>query len=158
MFRAVRKKVNEISRESAEVLLETQRRGVLSMNGEDGYPYAIPINFYYNKHNGKIYFHGSRAGYKIDVLKNSDKICFTVCSGETIKDEPWAPYVKSAVLFGRCRLIEPGDESLKLLKEFAMKYYPSEELVDEEIAHVGRAAQMFEITIEHITGKEVQEK
>ena len=39
-----------------------------------------------------------------------------------------------------------------------MKYYPDENLVDEEIAHSGRAAQMFEITIEHMSGKQVQEK
>ena len=39
-----------------------------------------------------------------------------------------------------------------------MKYYPNEELVDEEIAQTGRAVQMFEIEIEHLSGKEVQEK
>ena len=39
-----------------------------------------------------------------------------------------------------------------------MKYYPSEQLVDKAIAHAGRAVQMFEITIEHMSGKQVQEK
>jgi uncharacterized protein len=55
-------------------------------------------------------------------------------------------------------LLEPGPESIDRLKEFAMKYYPSEQLVDKEIAHAGRAVQMFEITIEHMSGKQVQEK
>ena len=31
-------------------------------------------------------------------------------------------------------------------------------LVDEEIAQAGRTAQIFEIEIEHLSGKEVQEK
>ena len=66
--------------------------------------------------------------------------------------------MQSVVVFGKCRLLEPGPESIDRLKEFAMKYYPDETLVDEEIARSGRAAQIFEITIEHMSGKQVQEK
>ena len=61
--------------------------------------------------------------------------------------------MQSTVVFGRCRLLETGEETLALLKRFAMKYYP-----DEEIAQAGRAAQVFEIEIEHLSGKEVQER
>ena len=107
----------------------------------------------------KIYFHGAKAGHKVDALKASDKVCFTVYGNERIDEsESWAPYVQSVVVFGRCRLLEAGSESIDRLKEFAMKYYPSEQLVDENIAHAGRAVQMFEITIEHMSGKQVQEK
>ena len=77
---------------------------------------------------------------------------------ETIRDEAWAPYMQSAVVFGRCRLPEYGEESMALLKSFAMKYYPGESMVDAEIADAGKAAQMYVIDIEHISGKEVQEK
>lgn len=78
--------------------------------------------------------------------------------GEALRDEAWAPYLQSAVVFGRCRLMESGPEATRRLKQFAMKYYPEEQLADREIAASGRAAQMFEITIEHVSGKEVQEK
>ena len=54
---------------------------------------------------------------------------------------------------GRLRQMPPA-----LLKRFAMKYYPDEKLADEEIAQAGRAAQVFEIEIEHLSGKEVQER
>lgn len=92
-------------------------------------------------------------------MKTSDKVCFTVYGNERIdKSEPWAPYVQSAVVFGRCRLLEAGPESIARLKKFAMKYYPDEELADDQIARNGRATQMFEITIEHMSGKQVQEK
>ena len=47
---------------------------------------------------------------------------------------------------------------MTLIKKFAMKYYPDEKLVDEEVASSGRAVQMFEIEIEHLSGKEVQER
>ena len=159
MFKPIRKKINEIDRAATEALLTSNRRGVLAMNGDNGYPYAIPINYFYDNETQRIYFHGAKAGHKVDALKASDKVCFTVYGDERIDEsEPWAPYVQSAVVFGRCRLLEVGPESIARLKEFAMKYYPSEQLVDEEIAHAGRAVQMFEITIEHMSGKQVQEK
>lgn len=47
---------------------------------------------------------------------------------------------------------------MMLIKKFAMKYYPDEKLVDEAVASSGRAVQMFEIEIEHMSGKEVQER
>lgn len=83
-------------------MLQNSRRGILAINGDEGYPYAIPINFIYDQKNNKIYFHGARVGHKVDSLKSSDKICFTVYGNETIKKESWAPFLQSFVLFGRC--------------------------------------------------------
>ena len=39
-----------------------------------------------------------------------------------------------------------------------MKYYPDERLADEEIADSGKAVRMYEIDIEHMSGKEIQER
>lgn len=158
MFRTIRKKINEIDRNAAEELLLLSRRGVLAVNGDDGYPYAIPINYIYDRDAKRIYFHGARAGHKVDALCACDKVCFTVYGNETIKEEPWAPYMQSTVVFGRCHLLESSENTMALLKRFAMKYFPDEQMVDEEIAHAGKAVQMFEIEIEHLSGKEVQEK
>ena len=93
MFRPVRKKKNEISAEAAKQLLHTERRGVFAVNGDDGYPYAVPVNFFYDEEANRIYFHGSRAGHKIDSVRKSDKVCFTVYGNETIRDEAWAPCI-----------------------------------------------------------------
>ena len=125
------------------------------MNGEDGYPYAIPVNYYYDEANQKIYFHGAKAGYKVDCLNKCDKVCFTVFGNESIKDLAWAPYVQSVVVFGRCHLIDTDNE---ILKTFAMKYYPSSDLADMEIKEGSKFVQMYEINIEHKSGKQVQEK
>lgn len=85
MFRPIRKRKNEIDRNAVETLLNKSRRGVLAVNGEDGYPYAIPVNYLYDKETQKIYFHGARAGYKVDALRKSDKVCFTVYGNETVQ-------------------------------------------------------------------------
>ena len=158
MFREMRRKKNEISIDMAKQLLESSRRGVLAVNGDDGYPYAIPINYIYDEEAQKIYFHGAKAGHKVDALRACDKVCFTVYGNETVRTESWAPFMQSVVVFGRCHLMDAGSEATQRLKQFAMKYYPSEQLVDEEIAHAGKAVQVFEIEIEHMSGKEIQER
>ena len=158
MFRPVRKKINEIKIEEAKKLLHQSRRGVLAVIGDNNYPYAIPVNYLYDEENEKIYFHGSRAGHKVDAIKNCDKVCFTVIGNETIKKESWAPFLQSTAIFGRCHLIEDQSIAMVLLKKFAMKFYPSESMVDEEIVVSGKATQMYEIEIEHLSGKEVQER
>lgn len=158
MFRPIRKKKNELSSDMAKKLLIQERRGVLAMHGDDDYPYAIPLNYYYDEENNKIYFHGAKAGHKIDSIKACDKVCFTVFGNETIKEEAWAPFMQSTVVFGRCHLIDNFETAMTVVKKFAMKYYPDEKTADEVIAEEAKAVQMFEIEIEHMTGKEVQEK
>lgn len=158
MFREIRRKKKQIPDADAKLLLKTARRGVLAVNGDDGYPYAVPINYFYDEANAKIYFHGARVGHKAEAIRASDKVCFTVFGNERIGEPLWAPYVQSVVVFGRCRLMEDRMDAMTRLKQFAMKYYPDEAQADEVIASDGRAAQMFEIEIEHLSGKEVQEK
>ena len=86
-------------------------------------------------------------------MRASDKVCFTVYGNETIKTDAWAPFMQSVVFISaNC------PEASERLKQLAMKYYPSEQLVDEEIAQSGKAVQVFEIKIEHMSGKEVQER
>ena len=158
MFRPIRRKKNEISTEEAKELLRTSRIGIIAVNGDDGYPYAIPVNYFYDEVSEKIYFHGSRIGHKADALKECDKVCFTVVGQETVKAEMWAPYAKSAVIFGRCHMLENCEDTLNKLRTFAMKYYPDEQTADDVIDRTAGVVQMFEIDIEHISGKEVQER
>lgn len=158
MFRPLRRTQKAISDNEAKQLLLTEKRGVLTVNGDDGYPFAFPINFFYDEENGKIYFHGAKSGHKVDALKKSDKVCFTVYGGEHFKEGEWAPYVRSTVVFGRCRLISDPEVTEKKVRTLAFKYYPTEDEVEIEIAKAIRAVQLYEITIEHLCGKQIQEK
>ena len=158
MFRPVRRKNREISIEAAKDLLRTSRRGVLAVNGDNGYPYALPLNYLYDEDSNTIILHGARAGHKLDSIKACDKVCFTVYGNETIKEEAWAPYVQSTIVYGRCHLVDDQERAMEILRNLARKYYPSEDIIDEEIAKAGKAVQMFQIEIEHMTGKEIQEK
>ena len=159
MFRPMRRKNRALPEGDAEELLLRSRRGVLAVNGDDGYPFAFPVNYFYDREQGKIWFHGAKSGHKADALKKSDKVCFTVYGNEhTEPGEEWAPYVQSTVVFGRCRLVEDAALTEARVRELAQKYYPTAEEVEKEIAKYLPAVQLYEITIEHLTGKQIQEK
>ena len=139
MFRPLRRKKRAITDQEARELLVNCKRGIFAVNGDDGYPYAIPVNYYFDpEHN---------------------KICFTVYGNDWYKDDDWAPYVQSTVVFGRCRLVNDDPAFVEdKVRQFALKYYPSAEEVEEEIKQSIRGVQLYEITIEHLCGKQIQEK
>lgn len=158
MFRKVRKIKNEIPLEEAKVLLRNNRRAAFSVNGDDGYPYTIPINFYYDEGENRIYFHSAKKGYKIDSIKASDKVCFMTWGGEYLEEGDWAYYVSSCVVFGRAILIEDRQITEDKVRKFALKYYPTAEEVEKVIQTSIQGVQLIAIEIEHISGKKVQER
>lgn len=158
MFRPMRRKSKEIDSQAARALLHSARIGVLSVQGDGGYPYAVPINYLYEEEKRRILFHGAGAGHKADALRTCSRVCFTVVGSETVKAEPWAPFVQSVVVFGQCHMVEDREETLALVKKLAMKYYPDETTANAEIASSGAAVRMFAIEIEHLSGKEIQER
>ena len=97
MFRPLRRKSNAISdRDAREVLLHG-RRGILAVNGDDGYPLALPVNYVFDADANRIYFHGAKAGHKVDSLRRDDRVCFTVIGEDIHVEGEWAPYVRSTV-------------------------------------------------------------
>ena len=155
MFREMRRFKQAVPREECEKLLTEEKRAVLSVNGDDGYPYAVPVNFLYA--DGKIYFHCAKAGHKLDAILRDDKVCFMVHDSGYRKDD-WSYYVTSVVVFGRAKVMTDEAEKREKIRLLGLKYYPTEQAVDEEISRDFSRVNMVEITIEHITGKLVHEK
>ena len=151
--------IEELKEGDMQVARESRAKARVAANGDDGYPYAIPVNYFFDAEHDKIYFHGAKAGHKVDALKRDDKVCFTVYGNEWYQDGDWAPYVMSTVVFGRCRLANDTPAFIEdKVRQLALKYYPSAEEVEEEIAKDIKGVQLYEITIEHLCGKQIQEK
>lgn len=156
MFRQLRRSNRQLENDKVITLLKNEKRAVLAVHGENDYPYAVPINYIYDENTNKIYFHGAGAGQKYDALMKENKVCFTVYGNEQYKDNDWAPYMQSVVIFGKCNKVE--ENKLDYLRLLAKKYYPSDEEIEKEINLAGKIVQVFEITIDHICGKQIQEK
>lgn len=158
MFRKIRRVKNEIPLEEAKNLLRNNKRGALAVQGDQGYPYCIPINFYYDEADNRIYFHSAKKGHKIDSIKANDKVSFTSWDDGYREEGDWAYHVSSCVVFGRAWLVTDLDLAKDKIRRFALKYYPTAEEVDQEIDRSFMAVQMVAIDIEHISGKRVHER
>ena len=156
-FRPMRRFRQALSDAECAKILQAEKRGTLAVIGDGGYPYAVPINFFYDEAENRIFFHSSKSGHKTDAMRVSDKVCFTVHdAGEQRGD--WSYYVKSVIVFGRARPVTDLAVKIAKAKAFGMKYYPSEEEDDREIEKDLDRAEIMEIVIEHVSGKLVHEK
>ncbi len=159
MFRRMRRFKQQISDEECKKILETEKRAAFSVIGDDGYPYTVPINFYYDENDKKIYFHGAKEGHKIDAMKKCNKVCFTVWNQGFKKEGRWEWNSTSVVVFGKVELVADKNVAEDRLRRLAIKYYPTMDEVEEEMkSSAANRVQMFEIEIEQMTGKLVNEK
>ncbi len=157
MFREMLRKKQELSGEECIRLLETEPRGVLSVLGDGDYPYGVPMNHYYCKQDGKIYFHGGRKGHKIDALRRHDKASFCVYDSGFRKEGEWALNIKSVIAFGRAKLLEDRARVHEVCGMLTRKFTDDPEYLEKELRINGDRVQVVEITVEHMTGKLVNE-
>ena len=155
MFREMRRKNQLLSNEDIRAVMDRCTNGVLACFGDEDYPYAVPVNYVY--YNDKIYFHSAKEGHKIDSINKNSKVSFAVVDEDTIVSKEYTSYFRSAVAFGRARIVE-GDEWYEAFRALVEKY--SGELPDEdkqkEINGCSRAL-IVAVDIDHITGKEALE-
>lgn len=138
-------------------ILEKEKRGVLSVLGDDGYPYGLPINYWYNKENGCLYFHSGKKGHKIDAIEANNKVSFCVYDSGYRKEGEWALNISSVIIFGKMYVIEDFEKSMEICKKLSLKYTPDMEYIEDEIRTYGKATLCYELRPEHITGKIVNE-
>lgn len=158
MFREMRRIKQELPLEEAKSLLIKNKRGVLSLNGEDGYPYALPIIFLYDEEENKIYFHGAKSGYKFDCIEKNNKACFVTYGDQELSENGWSYYLKSLVAFGEIEIIEDRDLAAKKLIELASRYYPSMSEINGVMERSFKNALVYSLNIQHMTCKRVHEK
>lgn len=158
MFRDMRRKKQQVTDDECKKILTEGQRGVLSLIGDDGYPYGVPMNYYYAAEENRIYFHGAKSGHKIDAIGACSKACFTVWNQGYKVEGKWYWHVTSVVAFGRITPIDEPELQEERLRSLGLKYYPTPEGVEEELKQDASHAQILAFDIEHMTGKLVKEK
>jgi nitroimidazol reductase NimA-like FMN-containing flavoprotein (pyridoxamine 5'-phosphate oxidase superfamily) len=157
MFRKMRRFKQQITDEQCIEVLKNSKRGVLSLIGEDGYPYGLPINQWYCEEDGKIYFHGAKEGHKIDAIKACDKVSFCTWDEGYRKDDDWALNINSVIVFGRIKLVEDEDTAIKICTNLTKKFTDDEEYLQKELKNALPRVQCLELIPEYMTGKLVNE-
>ena len=155
MFRPMRRFKQQLSKERCSEILGTEKRGVLSVIGDGGYPYAVPMNFVYD--NGNLYFHSAVTVHKVDAVKNDNKASFCVMTGGELSDDGWSYFVESVIVFGRVTVVEDEAIRTEKLRKLGNKYFPDEQKTEEELAKNAGRALVLELAAEHLSGKRVHE-
>jgi hypothetical protein len=157
MYREVARKKQIIPREECIELLINEPRGVLSVLGDDEYPYGMPMNHYYCEEDGKIYFHGGKKGHKIDAISRHDKASFCVYDNGFRNPGEWALNIRSVIVFGRIEIVEDMDKVIRISRLLSYKFTNDEAYIEHEISNDGPRTLMFALVPEWITGKIVNE-
>ena len=160
MFREMRRFKQQLPIDECKQILTDQKRCVLSVLGDDGYPYGIPMDYVYDPTRGELgslFFHCAVEGHKLDAIAACDKASVCVMDGGTLEEGSWWYHVRSVICFGRAAVVD--DEQLvdEALRAVGAKYFPPEVSVDHEIAKSAGRVRIIELRIEHMSGKHVRE-
>ena len=157
MFRKMRRFKQQISEEECREVLNNAKRGVLSLLGEDGYPYGLPINHWYCEADGRLYFHGVKAGHKLEAIKKCDKASFCAYDEGYRKEGEWALNIKSVIAFGRISLVEDEEVAKRICTYLVGRFTDDQEYLEKELKNALPRVQCLAMGIEHMTGKLVNE-
>ncbi|MDO4475332.1 MAG: pyridoxamine 5'-phosphate oxidase family protein [Lachnospiraceae bacterium] len=153
-MREMRRSEQQLSRAECLEILEHRNHGVLALQGEDGYPYTVPINYFYT--DGRLYFHSAAEGHKIDAIRNQEKASFCVIDKCAVVQEGFFTRYRSVVVFGKMHIIEDAAEKKAMITRFTDRLSPSvpEEKRASEVERGLVAVCMLCLEPEHITGKQ----
>lgn len=156
MFREMRRTRQALPREACEDILRRQGTGVLAVHGDEGYPYAVPLNFVYL--DGRLYFHCAKAGHKLDAIAGNEKVSFCVIGHDEVLAEKLTTLYRSVIVFGRASVVEDAGEKRAAVTALSQKLAPDlpqpQQRIDAEIASDWEKLCIVRIDIDHMTGKQ----
>lgn len=153
----MRRSRQALTREQCEAILRTATHGVLSVIGDGGYPYGVPLNHIYA--DGHLYFHCALTGHKADAIRREARASFTVVADDTIVEERFTTAYRSVIAFGRVRAVDDEARRYAIARSLANTLCPSqgEAAVTAEISSALHRTLILDMTIEHLSGKQGKE-
>lgn len=155
-MRPMRRFKQELDKNECEAILERGKEAVLALSGDEGYPYAVPLNYIYK--DGEVYFHCAKSGHKIDAINRCDKASMCVIDKGDIVQEKYTTYFRSVIVFGRISEITDDDEKYEKVKILTEKYCPDyKDGIDDAIKKEWKALNVLKLKVEHMSGKQAIE-
>lgn len=142
----------QLSQAETLEILKKGDHGTLSVNGDDGYPYATPVNYILVE--DKLYIHSAPYGYKIECLQKSAKCCFSAIVSARIIPSKITAAFESVVMTGDVVFVEDQAEKRAALEAFVTQKHPGYEEVGFQMIDkmIGKTA-LLRIDPQSMTGK-----
>ena len=153
-FRPMRRFKQALEQEECMRILREGSYGVLSLIGDGGYPYGVPLNYFYA--NNRIYFHGAKEGHKIDAMKGDARASFCVVEKSDVVPERFLTHFRSVIAFGKMS-IASDEEAREIAFQLGMRFNPDKEAAKKEVEKEKPSLACFYLEMEHLSGKEALE-
>jgi len=158
MFRELTRKSKEIPAEQCTRILCEEKRGVLSVLGDDGYPYGMPMNHVYDEESGCLWFHcGRQESHRADAIRRCDKVSFCVTDSGRRREGEWALDFCSVIVFGRAEILDDPARIKEISEKLCRKFTDDEAYIRREIEAFAHETWLIRLTPEHICGKRITE-
>ena len=152
--RKMRRFKQELPQDEVLRILKEGKVAIWAVDGDNGYPYAVPLNYVYD--NGYIYIHSAVQGHKIDAIKRNPKCSVCIVDKDEIVPEEFTSYFRSVIAFGIAEIVDNTEAKIVALKLLCDKYCAG---IDPtaEIDRFLKTVAIVRIKIEKVTGKEAKE-
>ena len=153
MFREMRRKRQQLGETECLAIIDAATSGVLSVLGDDGYPYGVPLSF--ARSGRTLIFHSAETGHKVDAVRRNSKASFTVVAQDKVVPSEYNTHFRSVIAFGHVRIVDDLDEKLALLRALGERYWPGHDKeLEAEIAPRFNHMHVLAFDIEHLSGKQ----
>ncbi|MCF0207240.1 MAG: pyridoxamine 5'-phosphate oxidase family protein [Bacteroidales bacterium] len=129
----------------------------LALNGDDGFPYIVPLNFGMKLDGGKVilYFHCATEGRKLELIEKDSHACFEMCC-ETealfVRERGYCTMnFRSVIGFGRIEMVDDDAEKMEGLT-LIVEHFHHDDDFKFSTAAVPRT-KVFKLVVERMTGK-----
>lgn len=152
MFRELRRREKMMPEAVTKKILAEAEYGTLATMGQDGYPYATPLN--YVLHENIIYFHTALDGHKLDNIDFIPRVCFSVVGYHKLLADKFDTEYDSVTVYGTAaKVVDPAEKRQALLGLVEKYSYDWRDQGLEYIDGGSCAAIVYKINIQHVTGK-----
>ncbi|MGA2571730.1 MAG: pyridoxamine 5'-phosphate oxidase family protein [Terracidiphilus sp.] len=155
--REMRRQKRAVTEAEAREILARAEHGVLATVGEDGWPYAAPLN--HVQIGDALYVHCAFEGHKLENIAHEERVSYCAVASATVVPSMLSTLYESAIVFGRAALVTDANEKRRALKLLTERFCGRGEETDKQFEeHMrksgdGEGTAMIRITIERITGK-----
>ncbi len=152
MEHTLRRKDLAMSEEQTLLLIKTNKFAILSLVDADGLPYGVPLDYIYK--DNALYFHGSKAGRKIDAMQINPRGCAVILGDTAVVPEKFGRKYTSVVVEGSIELIDDPEVKRQLMtcvvESNSSDYREKGEIVIEKMLN---QVMIYKMNIEIISGK-----
>lgn len=131
--RNVRRQDRLLEEENAIMLLRKGEYGILSLQGEKGGAYGVPVNYVWDNRNS-IYIHCAPEGRKLQCIVLCPQVSFCVVGKTRVIADKFTTAYESIILHGEARIRLVPEERRQALSLLLSKYSPHDKITGLQYA------------------------